>query len=154
MEDPDDHRVLVVERSNEVIGSAELSWQSKGHTALPLALPKRFKQFMNQQRLVPYVSNVVIREDSRSRGYGSELLKAIEELVSLREEEHIYLHVNHQDTSAVNFYARLGYRPVQESDDMASKTGWLRRLVLLAVGLYFVDQPRSDYLSKHLKRSS
>mmetsp|Transcript_1771 Transcript_1771/g.2695 ORF Transcript_1771/g.2695 Transcript_1771/m.2695 type:complete len:287 (-) Transcript_1771:27-887(-) len=159
----DDYIVLVILNSrDEVLGAAELSWQPKDQVATPLALPFGFKRLLagGSEKMVPYISNVVVSRKHRKQGYGRKLIQACEDKLRKMETSHsicVYLHVsNKKECTAKNWYMdKLGYEMADNQNEtkyVSLVYEWSQRVILLLGGLYFMERPSLDYLKKQLRK--
>lgn len=139
-----DHNVLCITKKTiqgqeeEIIGISEVSLQplNPNRTAPPFVLPFRIKKLLtsnifsqSKQKLVPYVSNVMVKDTYRGLGYGKLLMYASEGIAkefyssSLNNKGggakgDIFLHVdaNLSGKAAQNLYWGMGYEGFIENE--------------------------------------
>lgn len=137
-----DHNVLCITKKTtqgeeeEIIGISEVSLQplNPNRTAPPFVLPFRIKKLLtsnifsqSKQKLVPYVSNVMVKDTCRGLGYGKLLMYASEGIAkefyssSLNKggaKGDIFLHVdaNLSGKAAQNLYWGMGYEGFIENE--------------------------------------
>jgi len=139
-----DHQVWLLSSEDQVVGAAELSLEAPGRTALPIAFPVEFKKrLFGTTQLLPYVSNVLIKESFRGRGYGKVLLQELEN--QAHEHQELTLHVYAYATAAKSLYNKMGYTLVGTKDD-----GLTERLFCFIAGFYFLPKAELLYMKKHL----
>lgn len=56
------------------------------------------------------IFDLVTRAELRNRGYGSQLVSSMNSWAKSHEVQHFYLQVTAQNTRAIHFYEKLGYR--------------------------------------------
>jgi len=123
-----DHNIFCLENaSKEVVGMVELSKQplDPNMNPGPMPVPMLMKNaYCKYKRLPPpnaWVTNLLIGEEYRGRGYSKTLMKAVEGLAKRWEFDTIYLHVDSDTQNGgripQNLYQRLGYRPVEKTTD-------------------------------------
>lgn len=189
--EPDHHVICLVEEgqdesggaANAVVGIVELSQQvpDPEQTTPPFIVPYAIKKALGsvgvQNRAavstlgtepLPYISNVLVRPESRGRGYSRILMAAAEGLArdwtrqrQLKGDNSrpplICLHVDADSRSAraaQGLYKALGYKGVP--DDRMGGTGgggkfaWLEGADMLSTGLYMVQDIPLLYMTKEL----
>jgi GNAT superfamily N-acetyltransferase len=92
----DHHQLLVGEADGEVVATAQLSW---------------LRRLTYVGGLFCVVESVRVRSDLRSRGYGADLMRAVERIARDRGAARIELTTNARRDRARTFYERLGYVP-------------------------------------------
>lgn len=111
-------RLLVADEAGEVVGYAYIL------TAMPPFWTPRY---------VPQLVDLQVREDCRSRGYGSALVRAAEALIRAEGGTLLYLAVDpDHNPRALALYRRLGYQaldehPVDESWEFSDSAGVVHR---------------------------
>ena len=188
--EPDHHVICLVEEGqdertgaaeNTVVGIVELSQQvpDPEQTTPPFIVPYAIKKALGsvgvQNRAavsmlgtepLPYISNVLVRPESRGRGYSRILMAAAEGLARdwTRQRQSngddnrpplICLHVDADSRSAraaQGLYKALGYKGVP--DDRMGRTGgkfaWMEGADMLSTGLYMVQDIPLLYMTKEL----
>lgn len=145
-----DHQVWVLcNDEHVVVGAAELSLEVRERSALPIALPVSFKKrLFGATHVLPYISNVIVKESHRGRGYGTVLLQELEQRARHQyHQEQLTLHVNEDATAAKSLYQKLGYTAVGTKPDDA-----MGRLFRFVAGLYFVPESKQLYMKKELTK--
>ncbi|RYU13921.1 GNAT family N-acetyltransferase [Nocardioides iriomotensis] len=92
----DHHQLLVGEADGELVATAQLSW---------------LRRLTYVGGLFCVVESVRVRSDLRSRGYGADLMRAVERIARDRGAARIELTTNARRDRARTFYERLGYVP-------------------------------------------
>jgi GNAT superfamily N-acetyltransferase len=92
----DHHQLLVGETGGVVVATAQLSW---------------LRRLTYAGGLFCVVESVRVRSDLRSRGYGADLMGAVERIARERGAARIELTTNARRDRARTFYERLGYVP-------------------------------------------
>ena len=92
----DHHQLLVGEADGDVVATAQLSW---------------LRRLTYVGGLFCVVESVRVRSDLRSRGYGADLMRAVERIARDRGAARIELTTNARRDRARTFYERLGYVP-------------------------------------------
>lgn len=140
----EDHCVICLERTtavgkcygeeegSEILAIAEVSLQPPYSTAAPLPLPFVFKRLWAaweyhhrkpsslpfecpKSLLQAYISNVLVKESERGKGYGKQIMVAAEQQAVRMGYTTVTLHVDANPTSgkvAQAMYTRLGYQPI------------------------------------------
>jgi ribosomal protein S18 acetylase RimI-like enzyme len=145
-----DHQVWCLEGAGEVFGALELSFEPFGKTASPFCVPMQVKKgFDENNALQPYLSNVIVKETSRGRGYGAILLQEIEREASRLGYKNVTLHVDVHSHAARSLYDKTGYSVL----DAANGPDIVGRVVRFLAGLYFVEEAQLIYMRKELTRA-
>lgn len=148
-----DHQVWLLSRieddDHEVVGVAELSFEAPGRSALPIALPISIKKrLFGASELQPYVSNVIVKESCRGKGYGTVLLQQMERHAQQQFDlSYLSLHVDDNAIAAKSLYNKLGYTKVGTSSTSGDLAGRFFRFLL---GLYFLPESSQLYMKKDL----
>ena len=180
--EPRNDFVLCLERSNnqgspsEVVGIVELSLQplDPHRNPPPVPLPLWYKELYSQTNSVPapngWVTNLLIDESHRGKGYAKILMAAVEGLAKSWGCSSISLHVDSDRVSGKvpqKLYQKLGYQPVLTStnkddatfDVVAAKDennnnrmdwGWMGGSNPVQSGLYMVDGVLLLFMRKEL----
>ena len=190
--EPDHHVVCLVEEgqdgsasgigaSNAIVGIVELSQQvpDPEQTAPPFIVPYAIKKALGgigvQNRAavsmlgtepLPYISNVLVRPESRGRGYSRILMAAAEGLARDWTRQRrlngddgrpplICLHVDADSRSgraAQGLYKALGYQGVPDDrmGGAGGKFAWMEGADMLSTGLYMVQDIPLLYMTKEL----
>lgn len=142
-----DHQVWCLAADEEVFGALELSFEPFGKTASPFCVPMQVKKgFDEKKELQPYISNVIIKESSRGRGYGAILLKEMEHEAFRMGYNNLTLHVDVHSLAARSLYVKTGYGEL----DAATGPDIVGRVVRFLAGLYFVEEAQLVYMRKEL----
>ena len=135
---------------------AEVSLQPPDptRTAPPFVLPTFVKNLIcslsNVPPPEPYVSNVLVVDGYRGRGYGKVLMAACEGLALEWGYQASYLHVEAgRENVAQGLYKGLGYEPVINREIQDQKYGWMGPEAMYK-GLYVVDGMALLYMKKDL----
>ena len=148
-----DHNVVCLLLGDEVIGMAEVSIQSRDplRTSPAFIIPMFIKQLLFRSKgLVPYISNVLMKEQFRGRGFGKLLMDACEDLARDMGFDEVYLHVDADAKSgkiARRLYKKSGYKPVimeGQCDD-----AWIGNDKVS--GIYMVEGVPLSFLRKGLE---
>lgn len=153
--DEDDYQVFCITCGEDVVGAAELSLQAPHQTASPLCLPVAAKQWIagSHGDLVPYVSNVIVDQAWRGKGFGKRLVMTVEDKAKSLGHGNVFLHVSTTAAPAKSLYRQLGYMDapaIDESAGVSDTSIWLDRLVRIIFGLYFVSEQELEYMTKRL----
>ena len=155
-------------KSKEIIfGMAEISLQpaDPSRTSPPFVIPTQFKTILsssaakkgnngknkNQNSLCAYVSNVLITNEYRSKGYSKVLMAACHGLARSWGYESTYLHVDADYKSgraAQQLYRKLGYKPFVD-ETYNEQFAWMG-IESVNRGLYIVDGVPLLFLKKDL----
>jgi|AntRauTorckE5430_2_1112549.scaffolds.fasta_scaffold10222_2 ribosomal protein S18 acetylase RimI-like enzyme len=160
---PQDHNVVclyeVGEHENEnMIGMAEVSLQpaDPSRTSPPFVLPAKVKNafcsFGLWSKPMPYISNVLVTNEYRGKGYSKILMACCEGLAKSWGFEQVYLHVDADSRSgapAQGLYRSLGYMPV--IDNKYNKNFAWMGIDMVNRGLYIVDGVALLFLKKVLE---
>jgi len=158
-EEPDD-TILCLEEEGKIIGIVELSMQplDAERNPPPVPLPLWYKLAYSQSKNLPppdgWVSNLLIAEEYRGRGYSKVMMKAVEGLARSWGCTSISLHVDADHDSgkvAQSLYKSLGYKPVL-ADTVNHKFDWMGP-ELLQMGLYMIDGVPLLFLRKDLEKA-
>jgi len=148
-----DHNVVCLVLDDEVIGMAEVSIQSRDplRTSSAFVIPMFLKQLLfSGKGLVPYISNVLMKEQFRGRGFGKLLMDACEDLAQDMGFDEVYLHVDADTNSgkvAQRFYNKSGYTPVIMEGQ--SDNAWIGNEKIN--GIYMVEGVPLSFLRKGLE---
>ncbi len=175
-----DHNVVliseIIEGMNEagelstkefIFGMAEISLQppDPSRTSPPFVIPTTIKNLItdigsffnprsNQKKLCAYVSNVLITNEYRSRGYSKVLMSACHGIAKSWGYKSTYLHVDADATSgraAQQLYRKLGYKPFID-DSYNEQFAWMG-ISSINRGLYIVDGIPLLFLKKDFEES-
>ena len=166
MSDPNeiqDHNVICIYKVDQnqkehMMGLAEVSLQppDPAHTAPPFVLPSHIKNAFSKigiwKTVQPYISNVLITNEYRGKGYSKLLMTACEGICRKWGYDNVYLHVSAEARSskaAQNLYKTLGYMPVVDKT-YNKHFGWMG-VDVVNWGLYVVDGAALLFLKKELK---
>jgi len=153
-----DHQVWCLTTENDptsedngiVVGAVELSLEISGQTSSPFCVPLEIKKNLlgnnNNRCLQPYVSNVIVKEDCRGKGYGSIMLRKIENEATKLGYDRLTLHVNTNSQTARSLYDKLGYNMI----DSQTGNGLVGHIVRFLAGLYFIEESELLYMKKEL----
>jgi len=114
--DDRDHCVFVAtnDSENELVGLIEVSMQPQsGQTAPPFPVPAFLKR-LSIRPLFPYISNLVIADKERRKGYAKRLVRACEQQARGWGYDRCYLHVDLDYPPAAALYEGMGYGVVRE----------------------------------------
>lgn len=141
-----------------MIGMAEVSLQppDPARTSPPFVLPTYVKNGLSKVGVwrvtKPYISNVLVTNEFRGKGYSKILMAACEGLAKSWGYNECYLHVDADPKSggaAQNLYKSIGYSPV--IDETYNKDfAWLG-IDVVNRGLYIVDGVALLFLKKTLQ---
>ncbi len=175
---PQDHNVVVIseliindeqQKEDELIfGMAEISLQppDPSRTAPPFVVPTNIKSFFADITLSPvaaatmksskpplcaYISNVLITNEYRSKGYSKILMAACHGIARLWGYESTFLHVDADFKSgraAQQLYRKLGYKPFVD-ETYNEQFAWMG-IDSVNRGLYIVDGVPLLFLKKDL----
>ena len=153
---PQDHSVVCLyevdrndneENDNEkMFGMAEVSLQpaDPARTSPPVVLPTNVKNALCSFRLwptpTPYISNVLVTNEYRGKGYSKVLMTCCECLAKSWGLDQVYLHVDADSRSgapAQGLYRSLGYMPVIDNK-YNHNFAWMG-MDMVNRGLYIVD---------------
>lgn len=160
---PQDHNVVclyeVDENDNEkMFGMAEVSLQpaDPARTSPPFVLPLNVKNalcsFGVWPKPTPYISNVLVTNEYRGKGYSKVLMACCEGLAKSWGFDQVYLHVDADSRSgapAQGLYRSLGYMPVIDNK-YNQNFAWMG-MDMMNRGLYIVDGIALLFLKKVLK---
>lgn len=160
---PPDHNVICIHEVDEedketMIGMAEISLQpaDPARTSPPFVLPtgikNAFVSFGLWTEPVPYISNVLVTNDYRGKGFSKVLMACCEGLAKAWGYDEAYLHVDADRRSgapAQGLYHSLGYIPVMD-EKYNEKFAWMG-IDTVNKGLYIVDGVALLFLKKKLK---
>ena len=158
-----DHNVILLSTigpngEDKPIGMAEISLQppDPARTSPPFVVPTNLKRIFSfiygAPDPCPYVSNVLIRDEHRGKGYGKVLMAACEGLAKSWDYDSVFLHVDADPSSggpAQRLYNSLGYEPVI-SEKYNEKFSWMG-IDQMNKGLYIVDGVALLFLKKLLR---
>jgi len=168
---PQDHNVVIISElipnengdTDEVIfGMAEISLQppDPSRTAPPFVIPTQLKSFFaefisatkgNKKPLCAYVSNVLITNEYRSKGYSKVLMAACHGLARNWGYTSTYLHVDADaktGRAAQQLYRKLGYKLFIDKT-YNEQFSWMG-IESVNRGLYIVDGVPLLFLKKDL----
>ena len=113
--------VLMLASNDEIIGSVEVRMEP-ADAKIPFTLPwldkveRRLGKIIGLDRppnLQPYLGNLCVAEKYRGRGIGRALVRCVEDIAKTAWGcSHIYLHVDEENTSALELYRSEGYQDV------------------------------------------
>jgi len=159
---PQDHNVLCISEidSNQketMFGMAEVSMQppDPSRTSPPFVMPSYLKKVLASfygSDSLPYISNVLITNEYRGKGFSKVLMAACEGLAKSWGYYEAYLHVDADSSSggpAQNLYNSLGYEPVIDETYNENFT-WMGSTPAMNRGLYIVDGVALLFLKKKL----
>ncbi|GFH55243.1 hypothetical protein CTEN210_11719 [Chaetoceros tenuissimus] len=165
---PQDHNVVCLYQVEQdslsynngketMIGMAEVSLQppDPARTSPPFVLPTYVKNTLSKLGIwrvtKPYISNVLVTNEFRGKGYSKILMATCEGLAKSWGYKECYLHVDADPKSggpAQNLYKSIGYSPV--IDETYNKDfAWLG-IDVANRGLYIVDGVALLFLKKSL----
>ena len=154
---PPDDTVLCLETDGKVVAIVDLSRQPPDpeRNPPPVPLPMLFKNFLSLLRGLPppdgWVTNLLVGDSHRGRGYSKVLMKAVEGLARSWNCGAIYLHVDADTVSGripQELYRGLGYEPV--IDKRAQRQYEWMGPELMNLGLYVIDEVPLLFLRKDL----
>lgn len=152
---PQDHNVICIseidsEGNERMFGMAEISLQipDPSKTSPPFVVPPALKKVLGYQK--PYISNVLITNEYRGKGYSKLLMAACEGIAIQWGFDEVYLHVDASTsgTAAQNLYISNGYRPVV-NEQYNQNFEWMG-IESINRGLYIVDGVALLFLKKDL----
>ena len=160
---PQDHNVIclyeVDEHENETMfGMAEVSLQpaDPSRTSPPFVLSSSIKNAFSSfgfwREPTPYISNVLVTNDYRGKGYSRVLMACCEGLAKSWGYDEVYLHVDADSRSgapAQGLYRSIGYMPVID-EHYNQNFAWMG-VDMVNRGLYIVDGVALLFLKKILK---
>jgi len=160
---PQDHNVVclyeVDENENETMfGMAEVSLQpaDPSRTSPPFVLSNSMKNAFSSfgfwPQPTPYISNVLVTNDYRGKGYSRVLMACCEGLAKSWGYDEVYLHVDADSRSgapAQGLYRSIGYMPVID-ENYNQNFAWMG-MDMVNRGLYIVDGVALLFLKKSLK---
>mmetsp|Transcript_10693 Transcript_10693/g.16380 ORF Transcript_10693/g.16380 Transcript_10693/m.16380 type:complete len:312 (+) Transcript_10693:111-1046(+) len=158
-----DYNILCVETaSGHIAGIVELSRQPLDPNRNPGPIPMPMfvkKSYCAGKRLPPpngWVTNLLIAENCRGRGYGKILMNVVEGIAKRWGCDAIALHVDSDPRSgriAQKLYQRLGYRPVIQNTasnrDHEAGYGWMGPSNCVS-GVYMVEGIPLLFMKKKL----
>lgn len=163
---PQDHNVVIISElipnengdTDEVIfGMAEISLQppDPSRTAPPFVIPTQLKsffaEFISATKVNAYVSNVLITNEYRSKGYSKVLMAACHGLARNWGYTSTYLHVDADaktGRAAQQLYRKLGYKLFMD-ETYNEQFSWMG-IESVNRGLYIVDGVPLLFLKKDL----
>jgi GNAT superfamily N-acetyltransferase len=160
---PQDHNVVCIYEVDEktgqetMAGMAEVSLQppDPARTSPPFVVPtnlkKLFSSFYGAPDPKPYISNVLVTNDFRGKGYSRVLMACCEGLAKKWDYNEVYLHVDADQRSgypAQRLYRSLDYMPVID-EHYNKKFSWMG-IDSVNRGLYIVDGVALLFLKKEL----
>ena len=160
---PQDHNVICISeidinQNEQMIGMAEVSLQppDPARTSPPFVVPTAFKKFFSfiygAPDPTPYISNVLITNEFRRKGYSKVLMACCEGLAKKWGYDEAYLHVDADQRSgatAQRLYRSIGYMPVVD-EKYNQNFAWMG-IDSVNRGLYIVDGVALLFLKKDLK---
>lgn len=160
---PPDHNVICIyevdDKENETMfGMAEISLQpaDPARTSPPFVIPTSIKNAFVSFGLwtepVPYISNVLVTNSYRGKGFSKILMACCEGLAKAWGYDEAYLHVDADRRSgapAQGLYHSLGYIPVID-EKYNQKFAWMG-IDTVNKGLYIVDGVALLFLKKKLQ---
>jgi ribosomal protein S18 acetylase RimI-like enzyme len=160
---PQDHNVICISeidsnQNENIFGMAEVSLQppDPARTSPPFVIPTNLKKlfaiFYGAPDATPYISNVLVTNEFRGKGYSKVLMAACEGLAKSWGYDEAYLHVDADSRSgspAQGLYRSLGYMPVIDEKYNQNFT-WMG-IDSCNRGLYIVDGVALLFLKKILK---
>ena len=156
IEQPDD-TILCLEENGNIVGIVEVSIQplDPERNPPPVPFPSWYKEAYSLSKNLPppnaWVTNLLIADDYRGRGYSKVIMKAAEGLARSWGCTSISLHVNADQSNgniAQRLYKSLGYTPVV-ANNSNDKYNWMGP-ELLQMGLYMIDGVPLLFLRKDL----
>jgi ribosomal protein S18 acetylase RimI-like enzyme len=107
----------------EILGAAEFSLQPPGMSSTALAIPMKLKNILwgggeggqyddddFSHGFEPYISNVIIRKESRGYGYGHTMMSCLEQVAIAYGFSSVALHVDAvASPAALSLYSKLGF---------------------------------------------
>eukprot|EP00619_Florenciella_sp_RCC1007_P011218 CAMPEP_0205906580 /NCGR_PEP_ID=MMETSP1325-20131115/2029_1 /ASSEMBLY_ACC=CAM_ASM_000708 /TAXON_ID=236786 /ORGANISM="Florenciella sp., Strain RCC1007" /LENGTH=247 /DNA_ID=CAMNT_0053272605 /DNA_START=84 /DNA_END=823 /DNA_ORIENTATION=- len=120
--DDRDHCVFVAtdDSDDDLVGLIEVSMQPQtGATAPPFPVPAFLKR-LSIRPLFPYISNLVIADKERRKGYAKRLVRACEQQARGWGYDRCYLHVDLNYPPAAALYEGMGYGIVKDDP------GWMK----------------------------
>jgi len=103
-------RYLVLQVDQEIIGFACLVFRR----------PSNWSDAGNTQHL-PQIVDLLVNESHRGRGYGSTLVRTIEQIVAAKGYDQLFIDVEPFDNPrAYALYQRLGFQPLQSEPYLSS----------------------------------
>lgn len=156
---PHDHNVICISEldsdgNERIFGMAEVSLQipDPSKTSPPFVVPSLLKKVLGYQK--PYISNVLITNEYRRKGYSKVLMAACEGIATQWGFDEVYLHVDASSsgTTAQNLYIGNGYRPVV-NEQYNRNFEWMG-IESINRGLYIVDGVALLFLKKDLGTQS
>jgi len=179
-----DHSIVCLESinddgNNEILAIAEVSLQPPYQTAPPLPHPYILKQVLalwghfyrksflglslpfriNDSLLQPYISNVLVRENERGKGYGKWIMTVAEMKARSMGYSTVTLHVDANPSSAKvaqAMYSNLGYQPIFWTSANAQpilEGGGDTENVGVSSAVYFIEGIPLLYLYKNISES-
>lgn len=162
---PQDHNVICIyeveKDMNEIMfGMAEISLQpaDPSRTSPPFVIPTSVKNALVSFGLwpkpSPYISNVLVTNKNRGKGYSKVLMACCEGMAKQWGYEEAYLHVDadwRSGAPAQGLYRSLGYTPVID-EKYNQKFAWMG-MDTINRGLYIVDGVALLFLKKKLKET-
>jgi len=161
------------EESREIVAIAEVSLQPPYSTAPPLPLPLAFKQLWAaweyyrrkpsslpfeccpKSMLQAYISNVLVKESERGKGYGKQIMVAAEQQALRMGYNTVTLHVDAHPTSgkvAHAMYTGLGYQPIVQMCSQGNPPSPSQEYIAVDGGftsaIHFVDGVPLFYMYK------
>lgn len=166
---PQDHNVVCLYQVEQdslsykngketMIGMAEVSLQppDPARTSPPFVLPTYVKNALSKagiwRETKPYISNVLVTNEFRGKGYSKLLMASCEGLAKSWGYNECYLHVDADPKSggpAQNLYKSIGYAPVI-NETYNKDFAWLG-IDVVNRGLYIVDGVALLFLKKSLQ---
>lgn len=152
-----DYNIICLEVNGNVAAIVELSIQplDPERNPPPVPLPLFFKQAYSESKGLPepngWVSNLLVDESYRGKGYSKLLMSAVEGIAKQWECTSISLHVDADSVTGKipqKLYETLGYEPVV-MDSVMHQFDWMDPDVL-KTGLYMVDGVPLVFLRKSL----
>ena len=157
-----DHNVICLCEVDEVgnekmIGMAEVSLQppDPARTSPPFVVPTYLKKllcsFSRAPALMPYISNVLVTDEYRGKGYSKILMACCEGIAKRWDYDEVYLHVDADTRSgraAQCLYRSINYMPVVDKE-YNKNFSWMG-VDSVNRGLYIVDGVALLFLKKKL----
>jgi GNAT superfamily N-acetyltransferase len=152
-----DYNIICLEANGEVAAIVELSMQplDPERNPPPVPLPLFLKQAYSESKGLPepngWVSNMLVDENCRGKGYSKLLMSAVEGIAKQWECTSISLHVDADSVTGKipqRLYETLGYEPVV-MDSVMHQFDWMEPDIL-RTGLYMVDGVPLVFLRKSL----
>jgi len=179
-----DHSIVCLEsinddNDNEILAVAEVSLQPPYHTATALPQPYILKRVLalwghfyrksflglslpfriNDSLLQPYISNVLVRENERGKGYGTWITTVAEMKARSMGYSTVTLHVDANPSSAKvaqAMYSNLGYQPIFWTSPNVQpilEGGGDMENVGVSSAVYFIEGIPLLYLYKNISES-